>query len=79
MFTNITSFLQRGSSISSTPCLSRDNSRTSTGAAAAAAAIQHHSMLVQTSFDSSVGHLPAAGGYGIHSAIVKDGKPLHCF
>ncbi len=48
-----------GSSVSSTPCLSRDNSRASAGATAAAsasatAAIQHHSMLVQTSFDSNI-------------------------
>ncbi len=35
-----------GSSVSSTPCLSRDNSR--------GGAIQHHSMLVQTSFDSNI-------------------------
>ena len=35
-------------SISSTPCLSRDNSR-----ASASGAIQHHSMLVQTSFDAA--------------------------
>ena len=46
--------LQRsGSSVSSTPCLSRDNSR------AAATTIQHHSMLVQTSFDQGA----AQGNY----------------
>jgi len=39
-----------GSSVSSTPCLSRDNSR---------AGVHHHSMLVQTSLDSS--GVPGAG------------------
>lgn len=55
-----------GSSVSSTPCLSRDNSRTSGGGPTS---IQS-SMLVQTSFDS---HLPSTAA-GIHSVITKDGK-----
>ena len=42
---NLTYVLQRsGSSVTSTPCLSRDNSRQG--------AVHQHSMLVQTSFDS---------------------------
>lgn len=55
-----------GSSVSSTPCLSRDNSRTS-GAGGTTSAVQHHSMLVQTSFDSN---LPG-GGYGPHITVIN--------
>ena len=51
-----------GSSVNSTPCLSRDNSRNSgTGSGGA----QQNSMHVQTSFDS---------GFGVHSYLGKDGK-----
>ena len=59
------------SSVTSTPCLSRDNSRTSgTGSDALArggggGGGNQNNMLVQTSFDS---------GYGIHSIVTKDGK-----
>ena len=47
-----------GSSVSSTPCLSRDNSRNSSSG-------QQQNSMVQTSFDS---------GYGMHSYLAKDGK-----
>jgi len=47
-----------GSSVSSTPCLSRDNSRNSNSG-------QQQNSMVQTSFDS---------GYGMHSYLGKDGK-----
>ena len=65
-------FFQHGSSISSTPCLSRDNSRNSTGGPGKAAATIQHSMLVQTSFDSTMGHLPHSSG----SHPRKDSKIL---
>ena len=67
-------FIQRGSSISSTPCLSREGSRTSTGAQPATATAMQHSMLVQTSFDSTVGHLPHTPGSHAHGTITKDGN-----
>lgn len=67
----LTIFIQRGSSISSTPCLSREGSRTSTGAQPATATAIQHSMLVQTSFDSTVGNLP---GSHAHGTITKDGN-----
>ena len=50
------------SSVTSTPCLSRDNSHTSHSSAAHQ---NTHSMHVQTSFD---------GGFGVHSYLGKDGK-----
>lgn len=49
--------------MSSTPCLSRDNSRTSGGA------IHQHSMLVQTSFDSHRDSSKAA--FGPHITVIN--------
>lgn len=49
-----------GSSVNSTPCLSRDNSRNSNSG-------QQQNSMVQTSFDS---------GYGMHSYVGKDGGKL---
>ena len=40
----------------------------------AATAIQH--MLVQTSFDSTMGHLPNTSGSQPRSSISKDGKKV---
>lgn len=48
------------SSVTSTPCLSRDNSR-----ASATGSVAQQNSMVQTSFDS---------GYGMHSFVGKDGK-----
>ena len=50
-----------GSSVNSTPCLSRDNSRASGSGASSG----QNNIHVQTSFDS---------GYGVHSYLGKDGK-----
>ena len=49
--------------MSSTPCLSRDNSRASGGAA-----IHQHSMLVQTSFDS---HRDSSKALGPHITVIN--------
>ena len=54
-----------GSSVNSTPCLSRDNSRNSGTGSASGVGAQQNSMHVQTSFDS---------GFGVHSYLGKDGK-----
>ena len=62
-------FQRSGSSHSSTPCLSRDNSRASGGAA-----IHQHSMLVQTSFDS---HRDSSKALGPHITVINhDGDKL---
>jgi hypothetical protein len=51
-----------GSSVSSTPCLSRDNSRASGGAA-----IHQHSMLVQTSFERE----GSSKAFGPHITVIN--------
>ena len=56
------------SSVNSTPCLSRDNSRNSASGSTPAptsGSTGQNSMHVQTSFD---------GGFGVHSYLGKDGK-----
>jgi hypothetical protein len=52
-----------GSSVSSTPCLSRDNSR--------ASATVQHSMLVQTSFDSHKDNIITSKGFGPHITVIN--------
>ena len=74
----VRSLSQHGSSISSTPCLSRDNSRNSTGGPGKAAATIQHSMLVQTSFDSTMGHLPhSSGSHPRKDSKISDSMYIH--